>query len=127
MHDDTTDNVNNTDSADVPTKATSRKRTPPISWRPPADQRAKLEAQIAASGLSTNAYITEAVFGRTRHRPAEIQRNAQILAACARLSDDFRDVARSTEQTDVVAAIESARRDLAEIRSALFLAMGRKP
>ncbi|MEM8625491.1 MAG: hypothetical protein AAGG47_18500 [Pseudomonadota bacterium] len=100
------------------------KRPAPISWRPPAARRAELEAMIAASGLSTGAFLTEAVFGRTRHRPAELAKLAAILRECQAMADSLWVIAtRDGGEVDV----SEIRNTLPEIRSALFILMGRKP
>ncbi|MEO0681821.1 MAG: hypothetical protein AAF192_15560 [Pseudomonadota bacterium] len=101
-------------------------RPKPISWRPPADKRAAFEARVAASGLSINAFLTEAVFGRTRHRPAELRQLARILAEASAAADALRRLERNgrgLSRED----LEPIRGDLGEIRSALFLLIGRRP
>ncbi|MEM6679768.1 MAG: hypothetical protein AAF416_12255 [Pseudomonadota bacterium] len=127
MDDDTTDT--DTDAGrpggdDAAGETVPGKRPAPISWRPPAARRVELEAMIAASGLSTGAFLTEAVFGRTRHRPAELAKLAAILRECQAMADSLRAIA--TRDPDEV-AISEIRNTLPEIRSALFLLMGRKP
>lgn len=79
---------------------------------------------IAASGLSTGAFLTEAVFGRTRHRPAELAQLAQILRECQAMADSLRVIAT---RDGGEAAVSEIRNTLPEIRSALILLMGRKP
>ncbi|MEO1318116.1 MAG: hypothetical protein AAFW01_16255, partial [Pseudomonadota bacterium] len=96
------------------------KRPAPISWPPPAARRAELEAMIAASGLSTGAFLTEAVFGRTRHRPAELAKLAEILRECQDMADSLRAIAR---RDGGEVAISEIRNTMPEIRSALFLLM----
>lgn len=103
------------------------KRQAPISWRPPEEKRARFEDMVAASGLSNNAFITEAVFGRTRHRPAELKLLAQILAREAQLADEIRAIrglGGPTVDAEILALIAEAQ---AEIRSCLFSLMGRRP
>ena len=100
------------------------KRPKPISWRPPADKRAAIEDMAAKSGLSMNAFITEAVLGRSRHRPGELRLLAQILAACADIAGALKHSGQRPDDTQILEALHS---DLAEIRSALFVLMGRKP
>lgn len=81
---------------------------------------------IAASGLSTGAFLTEAVFGRTRHRPAELAKLAEILRECQAMADSLRAIARR-DGDGSEGAVSEIRNTLPEIRSALFLLMGRKP
>ena len=111
---------------DRPNDTPRPKRPAPISWRPPAGKRAVFEARVAESGLTPNAFFTEAVFGRSRHRPAEIRLLAQILAECAACADRLREI-ELAGGAGATLEIEAAREDLAEIRSALFLLMGRQP
>ncbi len=100
------------------------KRPKPYSWRPPADKRVAVEDMVAKSGLSMNAFITEAILGKTRHRPGELKMLAQILAKCAEIAGLLRGITEDRGADETLAAL---RADLAEIRSALFLLMGRKP
>jgi len=102
------------------------KRPRPISWRPPEAKRADFEARVAESGLSANAFLTEAVFGRTRHRPAELRILAQVLAQSAACADRLREIELAGVEGATI-PLEGVRQDLTEIRSALFLLMGRRP
>lgn len=129
MDDDTTKTESGTPRAperDRAGKAAHAKRPAPISWRPPAAKRAELEAMIAASGLSTGAFLTEAVFGRTRHRLAEVAKLAEILRECQSMADSLRAIARASRDGEA-AQISEIQTALTAIRSALFLLMGRKP
>lgn len=103
------------------------KRKAPISYRPPKDRWAAFDARVRESGLSVNAFITESIFGRTRHRPAEIQLLASLLFRCAQVSDRLREFERSHADCGAGSALEATRAELAEIRAALFVLMGRMP
>jgi len=76
----------------MPDKRSQTRRPAPISYRPPKGRTAELRALVAASGLSTNAFITACVFGRTRHRSTaeplseSIDRTAQIADLLHELS-----------------------------------------
>lgn len=126
MTDDTTSNETSMPNACASVTARP-KRPPPISWRPPADKRTEFESRLKASGLSANAFITEAVFGRNRHRPAELRHLAQILAACADIKDQLHEIAISGAAAGHSLSLEDITERLIEIRSALFILMGRKP
>ena len=102
-----------------------KKRPSPYSYRPPEARRDAFERLVAASGLSVNAFLTEAVFGRNRHRPGELKQLAAILARCGHIADALRESGQ-TAQTDTL-LLEPLKDDLTEIRFALFLLMGRKP
>ncbi len=108
----------------MPDKA---KRKPPYSYRPPEDRRAAFERRVAESGLSVNAFITEAIFGRNRHRPAEMRLLSRLLGECAAIADLVRNVAKSEDADRLTPLLEAIKILLTEIRSALFLLMGRKP
>ena len=109
-------------------ESSEKKRKPPISWRPPADRWDEFDAMVAASGLAPNAFITEGVFGRNRHRPDENQKLALILREEQTQSDAIRKVAQShTGDAAVAKAIEKHNEIKIEIRSALFQLLGRKP
>lgn len=101
------------------------KRDKPISYRPPKDKRARFEAMVAASGLSVNAFITECVFGRGRHRPGE----AQLLAETLREEQTQTDLLRPIAQTDnpeILAALQANTEVKLQIRTALMSLLGRR-
>ncbi len=105
----------------------NKKRPRPYSYRPPEARRAELEILVSKSGLSLNAFITEAIFGRNRHRPAELKRLARILGQCAHIADKLRHIERDGIAGDHTLLLDSIHDRLLEIRAALFLLMGRKP
>lgn len=107
-------------------KQTDQKRRPPISYRPPQAREEEFDALVEQSGLAVNAFITEAVFGRSRFRPAELQHLARILATCAQISDALSNLSQQ-DGDDVAPCINAARAELSEIRAALLIMMGRKP
>ncbi|MEO1194238.1 MAG: hypothetical protein AAFY02_20965 [Pseudomonadota bacterium] len=104
------------------------KRRAPIPWRPPADRWDDFDARVARSGLSRNAFITDCVFGRNRYRPGEIKQLLQILGLEQSQVDLLMrfesDVAGDPE---IKALLAELREGQIEIRSALFLLMGRQP
>ncbi len=110
----------------MPEKETKSKRPAPISYRPPKGLAAQFHARAAASGLSTNAFITQAVFGRNRHRPDELQVLAGLLAGTAEIGDRLREIEHAGAG-DSALPIIAAQRDLADIRAALIALMGRGP
>lgn len=110
----------------MPEKETKSQRPAPISYRPPNDRAAAFHARVAASGLSANAFITEAIFGRNRHRRGELQALARLLAQAAQISDQLHELSLTGDGGNAL-LIEAAQRDLAEIRAALLNSMGRTP
>ena len=84
-----------------------KKRKAPISYRPPKELREEFDARVQNSGLSTNAFRTEAVFGKGRHRPVELEKLAVILAKAAQISDQLPEISLAGSD-DSALAIESA-------------------
>lgn len=106
----------------------NEKRRSPIPWRPPADRWDEFDARVAESGLSRNAFLTEAVFGRNRHRAAEINLLARILGVGQAIADGLKPFnAAAARDADIGAKLDDIRRILIDIRSALFRLMGRTP
>ena len=108
-----------------------RKRGAPISYRPPAGMAAEFRMRVLNSGLSVNAFITQAVFGQKApptRRSATLDQKmvAQLLSQSARIADKL-------EEADMFgpagqqAAVEECRQELIEIRSCLMAALGRSP
>lgn len=110
----------------------NKKRSSPISFRPPEGLRAELYARQLKSGQSMNAFITEAVFGRpsprqTRRPPIEKAELAKLLALAADIRDKLDDLQTEQSRTGQNALYEQAFEDLNVLRSAIFSALGRKP
>ncbi len=103
-----------------------RDRPAPISYRIPKGREAKFAALVAEHGGSTNAFLTDRIFGQRRRSPEGRKQLAQLLASAARISDQLHDVAL-TGAGDSALAIEAARAELTEIRAALLILMDRKP
>jgi len=102
------------------TKTRDKKRQSPFSYRPPEDLRAEFERRVTESGLSINAFLTEAWRGRNRHRPAELKLLAQLLAACAEFADQNRKPATDSTLADDTVQSDDVKILLTEIRSALY-------
>ena len=106
-------------------KSKNTKRTAPISYRPPKEREAEFRERVAASGLTVNAFVTDCIFSGGRHRLAELQTLARLLGKAAQISDRLHEIAL-TETGDHSLLIETAHRELTEIRAALLILMGRK-
>jgi hypothetical protein len=108
-----------------------QKRDAPISYRPPEARRAELGERIARSGLTTNAFITAAVFGEVPVRRArrsttlERQMLGELLSQAARIHDALTPL--KTARGAPAPAITEALRELVEIRTCLLLALGKDP
>lgn len=107
--------------------ATSKKRPAPYSYRPPRDREEAFARLVAESGLSVNAFLTEAVFGRSRHRPAEIRLLAKLLQMLAQIRDELRQLRIEGADGASLLLLESVLERLIEIRAAVFRCMGRTP
>ena len=80
------------------------------------------------AGLSFNAFITEAVFGRNRHRPAENRKLALVLGLGQAIVERLKPFnAVAARDPEIKVLLEDIKLILIEIRSALFLLLGRKP
>lgn len=114
-------------------KKTGRKRSSPISYRPPSGREDEFQARVARSGLSQNGYITECIFGseapRASRRPVIEQKLVtQLLSQAVRLRDDLRTISHMAGNSPAIATLlEQANAELAVIRAACFKALGRKP
>lgn len=108
--------------------ADRKKRKSSRSYRPPKHLEAELDRRVEASGLSFNAFLTEAWHGRSRIRPDENRKLAQLLGFGQSIADRLRPFNAAAARDDEIKALLREIRDLLiEIRSALFVLMGRKP
>lgn len=78
-----------------------KKRAAPISYRPPEILREEFQQRVEKSGLSVNAFITQAVFGapaprQARRPPLEKQDIARLLCEAARLRAQLDTLPRET-------------------------------
>jgi hypothetical protein len=111
------------------------KRPAPITFRLPKGLREEFNARVAASGLSTSAYIQRAIFDtppprRARRRPvAEPGDLARLLSRAAEMAGHLEAIERLAAEggQDVREPLDQAAGHLAEMRAALFHALGRSP
>lgn len=114
------------------------KKTPrrKYGWKPPIDRLDEVEALIAESGKSANAFLTQCVLEKRRssiplplkHASAEaIPRLGKIKS----LSRDFMSASDNGEphpaHNEIHDLFHRNNELLLEIRTALFLILGRKP
>lgn len=109
-----------------------QKRDAPFSYRPPKELRAEFVSRVQNSELSTNAFITAAIFGEAAPRPRratklERQMIGQLLSQAAHIHDRLRSAASSSSGVTHTAAIEDCRAELVEIRTCLLRALGKGP
>ena len=113
-------------------KQNDQKRTGPISYRPPVELEAEFWLRVERSGLSKNAFITQAIFGKEPARAArkpvvEKQVIGHLLAQTARLHDDLREIALvAGSDANVALQLEQILTELVTIRNGCFKAMGRQ-
>lgn len=103
----------------------NRKRPKPYSYRPPKDKEQALQQMVEESGLSFNAFVTEAIFGRSRHRPAETRLLARLIGQCAEIADLMREALLSGADNSVF-LLEDIRNELRLIRTTLMRMLGRR-
>ena len=101
------------------------KRKPPRSYRPPKHLEAEFDRRLSLSGLSFNAFITEAWHGRSRHRPDENRKLGQLLAQAATISDQLHEIKLSGADSSTL-LLEQCRDELLLIRSEIMARLGRK-
>lgn len=108
------------------------KRIAPVSYRPPERLREEFHTRVRNSGLPVNAFITAAVFGQAapksrRAPPLDQQTATALLAQAARMTDQLRVMAGSTDDPGHAALIAGCRDELVEIRNILLALYGRQP
>jgi hypothetical protein len=101
----------------------SGKRSPPISYRPPKGREAEFARAVAASGLSTNAFITQAVF-RSRNK-IERALLAKLLGQAQRIGDDLHEAQLAAGSGNSL-LLEQARQALEDIRAGILSLMERR-
>lgn len=108
------------------TEQTKPKRKSSLSYRVPKALEAELERRLALSGLTVNAFLTEAWYGRSRIRPDENLKLAQLLAEEQRQSDLLRSLdIDALELPQIHALLETIAEEKMLIRTALLRLMGR--
>lgn len=102
-----------------------RQRERPFTYRPPKARRQEFETMLRESGLSVNAFLNEAVFGRTRHRPAENKKLAQLLIICAAIADELREIKMNGADHSIL-VLEHIAEELRLVRTAIMERLGRR-
>lgn len=102
------------------------KRPAPVSYRPPEKLRDEFYARAKNSGLSLNAYITQAVFERGSGSAAcDKKMLALLLSQAARINTHLEEMEACTSGGHVM-LLEECRHELAEIRAALLEGMRKR-
>jgi len=108
----------------MPDKHAQTRRPAPIPYRPPQGRTEELRALAAASGLSTNAFITACVFGDLRRR-STAEPLSESLDRTAQIADLLHDL--SIAGAADAKALEAVQDELSALRAALLTVSGRKP
>lgn len=115
-------------------RRTAPRRPAPITFRLPRHLREEFRARVEASGLSASAYIVQCIFRsapprRARRPSVDSEQLAAVLVRAAEMADRLRTIERLAADggQDVRAPVAQAAIHLAELRSALFKALGRTP
>lgn len=105
-----------------------RKRT--MSVRLTDGEAAFIKACANAAGVSVSAYVRHAALHvkplrKSRTPPVDRTAAAQLLGQIGLLATTLRDATERADQAEIAAVIEAVHRDLAEMRTVLFEALGR--
>jgi hypothetical protein len=109
-----------------------RKCTVTKACRATPEQAAEIDARADAAGLSVSAFLLAAALGtkpprKARVAPVDRRAAAQLLGAIGGLTTALRDAADRADSAESAAVVEAMHRDLAEMRTVLFEALGRSP
>ena len=116
-----------------------KQREHPITWRPPEKLRNEFYRLAKASGLSTNAFITKAVF-YTYHPPGQDGKApntkpridpkdaARLLEHIGKIGSNINQIAKHANAGKyMVNSVEAACTDIIEMRAAVLEFLGKKP
>lgn len=110
----------------------TRKRDVLMQTRLSQAEATTIRLNADRAGLSVAAYLRSAALGmeppRATRRPTVNHKSvALILGQLGRVAQSFREAAEAADQRQCHALIDAATRDLAEMRSVCFEALGREP
>ncbi len=110
----------------------SRKRGAILQARFTHIEAAALRMRADRAGLTVGGLIRSAVLDaqppRAMRRPSvNHQAVARLLGELGRVAEAFRQAAAAADKRQTHALIDAAQRDLAELRTACFEALGREP
>ena len=116
------------------TTKTTKKRRPPVSYRPPVALEAEFYERVKKSGKSVSGYLTECWYGRPAPRqvrtpPLEQKMLARLLAEAGRIRDTVEAGIgdETTLPNDERMRLEQVRDELRLLSASLRKAMGRAP
>ena len=110
----------------------TRKRRTTLSARFNEAEAALVREQACRAGLPVSALIRQAVLDqkpprKSRTPPLDRKTAAQLLGQIGQLATALREASDTAGPARNAAVIEATHRDLADMRAALFEALGRKP
>ena len=110
----------------------SRKRGAILQARFSPDEADEIRARADRAGTSVGSLIRSAVLGaepvRATRRPTVNQQTvARLLGELGQVAQRFREAAKVADQRKSSKIIEAAARDLSEMRTVIFEALGREP
>lgn len=107
-------------------------RTAVMRLRVSPEEAAEIRHLADRVGLSVSAYLRACGLGQkdiraVRQPPVNRQLAARLIGELGRLSHEFRRAVDVADPADCAATIDAVHRDLAELRTLLFEALGREP
>jgi len=110
----------------------TRKRSSVLQARFTAAEAAGIRAQADRAGTTVGSLIRSAVLSAeppraTRRPTVNHQAVARVLGELGRVAEAFRQAASAADQRKYHALIDATTRDLSELRTLCFEALGREP
>lgn len=110
----------------------TRKRPAVLQARFTAEEAAGVRAKADRAGMTVGSLIRSAVLSaeppRATRRPSvNHQAVARMLGELGRVAEAFRQAAKAADPARSHALIDAAARDLSELRTVCFEALGREP
>lgn len=105
----------------------SGKRAAPVPYRPPEKLREEFFVRAKNSGLSTNAFITHAVFGKGAVGSAPVNKKelAHILSLAAQINARLSGIAGESSEAQS-AVLAQCKEELSSIRQAVMELLGKR-
>ena len=104
-----------------------KKRASPVPYRPPEKLREEFYVRAKNSGLSTNAFITSAVFGEGAAGCASVSKKelAHLLSLAAQINTRLDAVCGESSQTQSV-ILAQCKEELSVIRQGVMQLLGKR-
>jgi hypothetical protein len=110
----------------------TRQRQITLKARFTEEEAALIQEQAERAGVSVASVIRYAVLGQaplraSRQPTVNVELAAQLVGKIGQLATALREFAKADEPRKADARIEAAHRDIADMRTALFIALGLEP